>query len=57
MRPVVRDFCGERGIPYREVTLVPRARLGRDHLGDMTAAYARERRAAAGSAATTSQAS
>jgi fatty acid desaturase len=39
MRPVVRAFCRERGLPYQEVTLYGAlASVGR-HLGEMTAAY------------------
>ena len=57
MRPIVREFCEERGIPYREDTLYRALASVGGHLGDMTAAYARERRAAAASAATTAPAS
>jgi fatty acid desaturase len=57
MRPIVRAFCDERGISYREDTLYRALASVGAHLGDMTAAYARERRAAAVSAATISRAS
>lgn len=39
MRPVVRSFCAERGIPYQEVTLYRALASVGHHLGDMTAAY------------------
>jgi fatty acid desaturase len=46
MRPVVRAFCEERGIPYCEVTLTRALASVGSHLGAMTAAYVAERRAA-----------
>lgn len=39
MRPLVRSFCAERGIPYQEVTLYRALASVGNHLGDMTAAY------------------
>ncbi len=50
MRSVVRAFCGERGIPYCEVTLYRALASVGNHLGAMTAAYVTEERAAARSA-------
>src|SRR3569833_838539 len=50
MRAVVREFCGERGIAYQEVTLFRALAAVGQHLGEMTAAYraSREPAAAAG---------
>jgi fatty acid desaturase len=42
MRPVVRAFCQERGIPYHEATLYRALASVGGHLGDMTAAYRAE---------------
>ena len=39
MRPIVRSFCAERGIPYHEVGLYRALASVGNHLGDMTAAY------------------
>ncbi len=39
MRPVVRDFCAERGIAYQEVTLYRALASVGNHLGAMTTAY------------------
>ena len=47
MRPVVRAFCAERGIPYYEVTLLRALASVGAHLGAMTAAYLSETRAVA----------
>jgi fatty acid desaturase len=46
MRPIVRDFCDERGIAYREETLYRALASVGNHLGDMTEAYLTETRAA-----------
>ena len=51
MRPIVRDFCRERGIDYQEATLLRGlASVGR-HLGDMTEAFFESQREAARAAA------
>ena len=47
MRPIVRGFCEERGIAYREDTLYRALASVGNHLGDMTAAYVKETEAAA----------
>ena len=39
MRALVREFCGERGIAYQEVTLYRALASVGHHLGEMTAAY------------------
>ncbi len=39
MRPIVREFCRERGIDYQEVTLLRGLAVVGRHLGDMTAAF------------------
>jgi fatty acid desaturase len=39
MRPLVRQFCQERGIAYHEATLYRALAVVGHHLGDMTAAY------------------
>jgi fatty acid desaturase len=41
MRPVVRAFCDERGIPYQEVGLFAALASVSNHLGAMTAAFKR----------------
>jgi len=39
MRPLVRAFCLDQGIPYHEATLYRALAVVGNHLGDMTAAY------------------
>jgi fatty acid desaturase len=39
MRPIVRAFCAERGIPYHEASLYRALASVGNHLGEMTAAY------------------
>jgi fatty acid desaturase len=40
MRPIVRSFCADRGIPYHEASLFRALASVGNHLGHMTAAYA-----------------
>jgi hypothetical protein len=39
MRPIVREFCRQRGISYQEAGLYEALASVGNHLGDMTAAY------------------
>jgi fatty acid desaturase len=39
MRPIVREFCRQRGISYQEASLYEALASVGNHLGDMTAAY------------------
>lgn len=39
MRPIVREFCRQRGIDYQEASLYEALASVGSHLGDMTAAY------------------
>jgi fatty acid desaturase len=43
MRPIVRDFCGKRGIAYQEDSLYRALASVGNHLGEMTAAHAASR--------------
>jgi fatty acid desaturase len=43
MRPIVRAFCGERGLAYEEATFLQALRSVGRHLGAMTAAYVASR--------------
>jgi fatty acid desaturase len=46
MRPVVRSFCEQRGIPYHEASLFGALASVGNHLGEMTAAYQARQQAA-----------
>ncbi len=39
MRPIVREFCRQRGVDYQEASLYQALASVGNHLGEMTAAY------------------